>query len=193
MSNNNNRIREPLYALAASLNNIFFPDDGGILAASFFEQESLGCIRHYLKRPTRNRMLWTVRIFIGGKVRCIGATERGCDAARFADMAACRFAKYRRRAAAADSGNLNFTIEQVRADEFEVPEATELLNLVEEYFLSNGVILEPEAEKPIKRGPRGLKSDLLTLHAEVMLALAAIRVEIAKLQPLPLDTGGILK
>ena len=157
------KLRDPLYEIANGLNNIVFPDTQGALSESFYEQEVLGLERHYLKRPTRDRQFWIVRLFIGGKTRAIGATERGCDAARFADMAAVRFAKYRRRNAAQE---FNFSREQVESDIDEVPEAVALLDAIEDYFLNNDII--PKLSPGQKSKGRGLRADMLELHDELV-------------------------
>lgn len=176
------KFREPLYELAASLNQIEFHDPGEVVESNFHEQEILGCIQHYITRPSYRRKLWTVRLFIAGKVRTIGVTSKGSYAARFADMAVRRFAKYRKTPVTPAEVELNFTIEQAEADEANEVAAVALLDEIEKYFLDNGVIAPPSAESAVIAKPRGLKSDLHFLHAEIMDALKFLGERITRLE-----------
>lgn len=181
--------RTPLYAIAATLDQIQFPDEGHKLESQFHEWMKLGSQVHYLYRPGKCRPFWTVRLFIGGKVRALGATSRGCDAARFADMAAVRFAKYRIRAVSHTNANLNFSAEQVRRDEESTPAAAALLDTLEKYFLDNGIISVPSAERKVERRSRGMYGDIVILHSEIMEALRVIREDIKRSRPVSLPPG----
>jgi hypothetical protein len=184
------KAREPLYEIAAKLNNIIFDDPDKSVADNFHEQEVLGCIRHYIIRPSRFRRLWTVRVFVAGKTRTIGATERGADAARFADMAVRRFARYRLRSRG-HNDNLNFPVAQSDADFANEQYAVELLDEIENYFLANGLIIEPQSEQPKQSKPRGLKSDIAVLRADIADLTESLRLLHEKVDRLSSIGSGI--
>lgn len=173
------RFRTPLYAFANTLRNIHFPDDDRELETQFLERVTAGekwlnVITPTGERPHRSK-LWLIRMRLGGKNRYIGTTPRGADAVRFADMAAVRFEKYRKRRTEID---YNFSAEQAAFDQTECPAAAELLDTLEKYFLDNNVIELPAPEKKIERRSRGLRGDMMILHAEIMEALRALDAKI---------------
>jgi len=175
-------MKTPLYDLAKALDGFKFPDVGNERAAIFHEWDQLDSVVHYLKRPNYRYRFWTVQLFIGGMLRNIGTTLNGVDAARFADMAAIRFAKYRKRRLAEDQVQLNFSYAEAKQDEVDCPQAVELLDDIEEYFLDCGVIERPGPDQKVERKSRGLRSDMMALHEETMAALAELKRQIESLR-----------
>jgi len=187
-------LRTPLYELANTLGQINFPDDENRAIDRDFSdrladgEHWLNIINPGLPSRRRNTRLWIVRFTLGGAARHIGATPRGADAARFADMAAVRFARYRKHNRGLPPDRYNFSAEQVASDIDNCPEASDLLDRIEKHLLAQSVISEAPPEVVRPRKSRGLRGDLLLMHDEIMQALATISRRMDKAtvqQPVP--------
>lgn len=89
---------------------------------------------------------WSVRLYIGGEQRRIGATTNGCHACRFADLALLTFWKYRIRGASEPlDAHMNFSVAQAKLDMVAEEEANFLLAKIEGHLIKRGVL--PTAEK----------------------------------------------
>lgn len=126
-----------------------------------------------------NFKTWAVRMYIGGLSRCIGYTDDLTAACRFADMAACRFWKYRVRGACPPvDSDLNFGVAHAKTDCANELQIMHLLDRIENYLRSLGCIdtdNDPVANRRARDERRTVRHDMIALFDDVMIALRDIK------------------
>jgi len=119
---------------------------------------------------------WVIRLYLGGAVRVIGYSARLCDACRYADMAALRFWKYRVRGASEPvDANLNFDLAQATHDSVEETDAIWLLDRIENYLQSSGILGDPKLAEIDRQKNRKARDARRTVRSDFHALIGQLR------------------
>jgi len=184
-----------LSALAVELKTLRFSDDPAleeVIHERFVElARSRGEYPFRLVYQMPDFKTWVVRLYLGGSVRTIGFSARLTDACRYADMAALRFWKYRVRGASEPvDANLNFDVAQAKHDSEHETDAVWLLDRIENYLQSSGILGDPklaeidrQKNRKARDARRTVRSDFHALIGQLSDKIDALSRKVDQLSP----------